>query len=75
MRGKLALIEVGRMMSIEMPQQPRQYEESVWLSLRYTIGLLALTVEDRLSRGGSTGPAQTINLFMLRLSRSFGAHF
>jgi hypothetical protein len=75
LRGKLAIIEVGRLMSIEMPQQPRQHEESAWLTLRYTIGQIYLTAEDRLSRGGSNGPSLVSNLFMLRLSRNFGGRF
>jgi hypothetical protein len=74
-RGKLSLVEVGRLMSIEMPQQPKQYEESVWVTLRYTMGAMYLTLEDRLSRGGTSGPAQTSNLLMLRLTRGFGGHF
>ena len=75
LRGKLALIEVGRLMSITMPQQPSQHEESAWLTLRYTIGATFLTLEDRLSRGGTTGPSQISNLLMLRLSRGFGASY
>jgi hypothetical protein len=75
LRGKLAVIEVGRLMSVTMPQQPSQHEASAWLTVRYTMGQMYLTAEDRLSRGGSTGPALTSNLFMLRLSRGFGAHF
>jgi hypothetical protein len=62
-------------MSIAMPQQPSQHEESAWLSLRYSIGAMFITAENRLSRGGTNGPSQTSNLFMLRLSRTFGAHF
>ena len=75
LRGKLAVVEVGRLMSIEMPQQPSQHEESAWITLRYTIGQIFLTAEDRLSRGGSNGASLVSNLFMLRLSRNFGAHF
>ena len=75
LRGKLAIIEVGRVMSIEMPQQPSQHEESAWLSLRYALGQIYISVEDRLSRGGTAGPALMSNLFMLRLSRGFGVHF
>ena len=58
-----------------MPQQPAQSEESGWISLRYTMGTIYITAEDRLSRGSTAGPSQTTNLFMLRLSRNFGAHF
>ena len=75
LRGKLAIIEVGRLMSVDMPQQPSQHEESAWLSLRYALGQIYITAEDRLSRGGTDGPSLVSNLFMLRLSRGFGLHF
>ena len=75
LRGKLVLVEVGRLMELQMPQQQGQHEESAWVSLRYTMGLMYITAENRLSRGGTNGPSQTSNLFMLRLSRNFGAHF
>lgn len=74
-RGRLSVIEVGRLMSVDMPLQPSQYEQSAWLTLRYAMGAMFLTLEDRLSRGGSAGPAQTSNLLMLRLTRGFGGHF
>jgi len=62
-------------MSVDMPQQPSQHEESAWLSLRYALGQIYITAEDRLSRGGTDGPSLVSNLFMLRLSRGFGLHF
>ncbi len=75
LRGKLAIVEVGRLMSVEMPQQPSQEEESAWITVRYTIGQIFLSAEDRLSLGDSNGTSQVSNLIMLRLSRNFGAHF
>jgi hypothetical protein len=74
-RGKIAVIEMYRLMSVEMPLQPSQREESAMLSLRWALGQVFLSVEDRLSRGGTNGSTLAVNYFMLRLSRGFGARF
>jgi hypothetical protein len=75
LRGKLTFNQLFRVLSMELPEQPSQYEEAAIFTIRYTIGAMNLTLDDRLSRGGTTGPSQTSNLIMLRLSRNFGANF
>ena len=75
LRGKLTFNQLFRVLSMELPEQPSQYEEAAIFTIRYAIGAMNLTLDDRLSRGGTTGPSQTSNLIMLRLSRNFGANF
>jgi hypothetical protein len=75
LRSKLAITELLRILNLQMPGGPGQYEEAGMLTVRYQVGAVTLSLEDRLSRGGSIGPAQTVNVLMVRLSRAFGARF
>jgi hypothetical protein len=71
--GQLTVTAVGRTLDVRAPDRPEQWEHGASLTVSYVIGLLTLSVDDRLSVGGSAEvPMRTANLLYIRLSRTFG---
>ena len=73
--GGLNLSLIGRWLSQTFPDRSERWERGVGVIGSYVIGAFSLSVEDRWSEGGSPGVTSSGNLFMVRLSRSFGARF
>ena len=68
----VTLVGMARTMEITAPLQPNRYEDSASLSLNCVIGLVTLSLEERVSSGGVGPQWQTGNLVMLRAMRTFG---
>lgn len=71
----LLLTGFARYASVTAPNRPDTWEASFNLRLAYRIGLFDLSLEDRHSVGAQGGPRVTTNIFLARISRSFGASF
>ncbi|MEK6606509.1 MAG: hypothetical protein AABZ30_02505 [Myxococcota bacterium] len=71
--GWLHFTEVARTLRIASPGRPDQYEHGGQLTASYRIGAFDLSLDERLSTGGTGDVRQTVNLVMVRLSRSFAA--
>ncbi len=71
----LVLTGFARYASVTAPDRPDTWEAAFNLRLAYRIGLFDLSLEDRHSIGAQGGPRVATNVFMARISRSFGASF
>lgn len=71
----LVLGGFARYASVTAPDRPDTWEAAFNLRLAYRIGLFDLSLEDRHAIGAQGGPRVTTNIFMARISRTFGASF
>lgn len=73
--GGLALSGLVSYVHSSGPGRPDDHEIGFSATLGYTLGLFTLSAEDRYATGGYGDVTRTGNLFLVRLSRSFGWHF
>lgn len=73
--GRLSLREMARTLTSQAPGRPDQWESALAVSAGYAIGAVTVSVDERLSVGGTAGSRTTINVIMVRLARSFGGAF
>lgn len=71
-RGHLTLMQLARVMNADAPGRPDQYERSLVLSASYWLGLVTLSLEERLAVGGMGDTSQTVNTVFVRAMRTFG---
>ena len=69
---KITVSALARTLSTEGPDRPIRHENSASLSLGYSIGASMISLDERISTGGSAGIWQTGNSIQLRAVRSFG---
>jgi len=70
--NRAAFSLLARAMRTDQPGRPRSFEHGGHAVLSLAIGLFSLSIEDRLSRGGSGGVWTAANVVMVRLTRAFG---
>ncbi|BDG07409.1 hypothetical protein [Anaeromyxobacter paludicola] len=71
----LSLNASARYVTTSAPERATNSETGLTGTLGYNIGAVTFSLEDQYSTGGSSGITQRGNLFMARISRSFGASF
>jgi len=66
---------VGRYLESTSPGRPKQWERGGSLVVNFPYGLFMLSIEDRISQGGTGDTWTTGNAMFVRVSRAFGARF
>ena len=70
--GHLTLMQLARTLNSESPGRPDQWEHSLVMTASYWLGLVTLSLEDRIAIGGTGDTSQTVNIVFLRAMRTFG---
>jgi len=73
--GSLRFQQLARTLRTSGPGRPDQFEHGGFASVSYSIGAWTLSLDDRISHGGTNGITQTVNVVMARFSRAFGGRF
>jgi hypothetical protein len=75
LRPNLWVTGIGRMLWADIPGLPQQQETGFSVVADYRIGAVTVSAEERYTTTDLTGYSTSANLFLLRVSRNFGAHF